>query len=84
MPKRSSRKKRLPDPNTLAFNIVRTISGEAPPAPALLSKPKNQAVVELGRLGGIKGGPARAAKLSARRRAAIARQAARTRWQKTS
>ena len=34
----------------------------------------------LGRLGGLKGGPARAAKLTARRRRAIARTAARARW----
>ena len=34
----------------------------------------------LGRLGGLKGGPARAARLSPSRRRAIARQAARARW----
>jgi hypothetical protein len=34
----------------------------------------------LGRLGGLKGGPARAARLSARRRREIARAAARARW----
>ena len=41
---------------------------------------KNAAAVELGRLGGLKGGKARAAKLSARRRSEIARKAARARW----
>jgi hypothetical protein len=34
----------------------------------------------LGRLGGMKGGPARAAKLTPRQRRAIARAAARARW----
>jgi len=34
----------------------------------------------LGRLGGLKGGPARATKLPAQRRRAIARAAARARW----
>lgn len=41
---------------------------------------KNPAAVALGRLGGKKGGPARADKLSAERRTEIARQAAQTRW----
>lgn len=41
---------------------------------------KNQAAVELGRLGGVKGGPARANKLSVERRSEIARTAAAARW----
>ena len=41
---------------------------------------KNPAAVELGRLGGAKGGKARAAKLSIRRRAQIAKKAAKARW----
>jgi hypothetical protein len=40
----------------------------------------NPHAAALGRLGGLKGGPARAAKLSATRRRAIARIAARSRW----
>jgi hypothetical protein len=36
----------------------------------------------LGRLGGLKGGPARAAALSAKRRREIAKAAARARWRK--
>lgn len=43
---------------------------------------KNPAAVELGRLGGLKGGKARAEKLSAKRRSAIARAAANARWAK--
>ena len=43
---------------------------------------KNPHAAALGRLGGLKGGPARAAVLSPRRRRAIASQAARARWQK--
>jgi hypothetical protein len=38
----------------------------------------------LGRLGGVKGGPARAAKLDARQRKEIARIAANARWKKRS
>jgi len=41
---------------------------------------KNPAAVALGRLGGLKGGPARAEKLSPERRFEIARKAARARW----
>jgi hypothetical protein len=40
----------------------------------------NPHAAALGRLGGLKGGVARAAKLTARRRRAIARAAARARW----
>jgi hypothetical protein len=43
---------------------------------------KNPAVVALGRLGGIKGGPARAAKLTAKERKRIAQKAAKERWAK--
>lgn len=41
---------------------------------------KNQAAVMLGRLGGLKGGKARAEKLSPRKRSQIARRAAQARW----
>lgn len=41
---------------------------------------KNPAAVELGRLGGQKGGKARAAKLTPKQRSEIASKAARTRW----
>jgi hypothetical protein len=41
---------------------------------------KNPAAVELGRLGGKKGGKARAAKLTPEERSAIARKAAKARW----
>jgi hypothetical protein len=41
---------------------------------------KNPAAVALGRLGGKKGGPARAKKLSAEQRREIARKAAEARW----
>lgn len=52
-------------------------------ADATEEKPeKNPAAVALGRLGGLKGGKARAAKLSAKRRKEIAREAAKSRWAK--
>ena len=70
MPKRSSK-----DENEIAFGIVAQVTQEAEEQPA-----KNPAAVALGRLGGKKGGPARAAKLSAAKRRAIAKKAAAARW----
>jgi hypothetical protein len=43
---------------------------------------KNPAAVALGRLGGLKGGKARAEKLSANERKSIAKKAAAARWSK--
>jgi hypothetical protein len=43
---------------------------------------KNAAAVALGRLGGLKGGKARARKLTAKQRTQSARRAARARWAK--
>lgn len=43
---------------------------------------KNPAAVALGRLGGLKGGKARAESLSAKRRKEIAKAAAKARWKK--
>jgi hypothetical protein len=45
---------------------------------------KNPAAVALGRLGGLKGGKARAKKLSAKRRSEIASRAAEARWKNAS
>jgi hypothetical protein len=70
------------DLNQAAHDIVRRATEEqaaAKPAPA-----KNPAAVELGRLGGLKGGKARAKKLSKRRRSEIARKAAKKRWKAKS
>lgn len=44
---------------------------------------KNPAAVAFGRLGGLKGGKARAAALSARKRKLIARKGAKARWKNT-
>ena len=72
MLKRSSK-----DLNQTAFSIVQQSTGQAAPVPA-----KNPAAVALGRLGGLKGGKARAANLSAKKRKEIARKAATARWGK--
>jgi hypothetical protein len=52
------------------------------PADSAAEKEKNPAAVALGRLGGLKGGKARAEKLSPERRAEIAKKAAAKRWAK--
>jgi hypothetical protein len=66
------------DLNQLAKSIVDQATGEAAPLP---NEPeKNPAAVALGRLGGIKGGAARAKKLTAEERSEIARKAAKKRW----
>jgi len=73
-------KRRTSDVNQLAKSIVDLATGNP-----LTEEPhpiKNQAAVELGRLGGLKGGKARAEKLSAKKRQEIARQAALVRWNK--
>jgi hypothetical protein len=49
-----------------------------------VSPKKNPAAVALGKLGGKKGGPARAKSLSGTRRSEIARLAAQTRWARES
>jgi hypothetical protein len=79
MPKRSSREK---DPSELARHVLDTVVPDAELAnQAEPAKPeKNPAAVALGRLGGKKGGKARAAKLTAEERREIARKAARKRW----
>lgn len=55
----------------------------ATPTSKTTGKKKNPAAVALGRLGGLKGGPARMVKLTAKRRSEIARNAVLARWNKT-
>ena len=67
----AKRPRRPADPNQLAAAIVSEATDQ---------KPKNPHAVALGRLGGKVGGPARAAKLSKKRRSEIAKKAAQARW----
>lgn len=67
------------DPNQVAFDVVRQATGEMPEEPP---SQKNPAAVTLGRLGGLKGGKARAAGLTPEQRKAIAKKAAEKRWGK--
>ncbi len=76
MPKRS---RKLPrDANARAAAIVKLATGETEPEDA--DAGKNPAAVALGRLGGLKGGKARAAKLTKKQRSEAAKKAAKARW----
>ncbi len=76
-------RKRPRDPNQLAKRIVDLATGEATEeTPIPPDEGKDPAAVSLGRRGGLKGGKARAEKLTAEERAEIARKAATRRWAK--
>ena len=71
-------RKKHPDLNELATVIVtETIDEEKPEEPI---SDKNPAAVALGRLGGLKGGKARANKLTPEQRKEISQKAAKARW----
>ena len=89
MLKRSSKKKKKTDINELASQIVSETTedttvnnwdneGRAIPE----SDGKNPAAVALGRLGGLKGGKARAKNMTKKERSESARKAALARWKK--
>ncbi len=79
MPDRS-RKHRPADLNALAASIVADSVDEDKGEPA--DDGKDPAAVALGRKGGLKGGKARAAKLTPEQRSETARRAAAARWNK--
>jgi hypothetical protein len=68
------RKRSSKDVNQMAFAVVER-------AIKVPNHRKNPAAVALGRLGGKKGGPARAANLTPEERSEIARVAAQARWE---
>lgn len=72
--------KRPRDPNQLAKTIADLATGQVSEPP--FDYKKNPHAVELGRLGGLVGGNARAKKLSKARRSKIAKKAAKARWSK--
>ena len=85
----SKRPKRPRDFAQLAKSIVDEATGqteerpaEPEPEPELTNDERHAAAVALGRLGGKKGGKARAEKLTPEQRKAIAKKAAAARWKK--
>jgi hypothetical protein len=80
MPNRSSNRGRgKPDLNVRAFETMLIATGQMEKA---VAPEKNPAAVSLGRLGGLKGGKARADKLTPEARKQIAKKAAAARWKK--
>jgi hypothetical protein len=75
MPKRPRRPR---DPNELAFQVFQEAIGERQQEDP--DAGKNPAAVALGKLGGAKGGAARAAKMTPEERKESAQKAARARW----
>lgn len=78
MPDRSSKRPR--DVNELARQLVDEATGDQPITRPPVEREKNPAAVALGRLGGLKGGAARAKKLTPEERSESARKAALKRW----
>jgi hypothetical protein len=77
------RKPKTPDPAAFAFGIMQHVieaTGDTPEPQPAPTKGKDPAAVALGRKGGLKGGPARAKKMTAKQRSASAKKAARARW----
>ncbi len=84
MPSRASKPNRPRDPNLLARSVMEDLIGEkmdgSPLEPKEPPREKNAAAVALSKLGASKGGLARAASLSERKRKMIAKKAAAARW----
>jgi len=79
----AKRPKRPRDPAQLAKLMIDIASGEVEDRdPTAAELGKDPAASALGRIGGLKGGAARARKLSQSERSAIAKKAARARWKK--
>lgn len=75
------RKKREHDFSVTAFRVVQEATGQVEPEQTKPSdKTKKFDAKALGRLGGLKGGKARAEKLTPERRREIAKKAAEARW----
>jgi hypothetical protein len=82
MPNRSRKAVKPKDTQQLARHVLDSVvpDAEPPKGKEKAAKKKDPAAVALGRKGGIKGGAARAAKMTAEERAESARKAAKARW----
>jgi hypothetical protein len=79
----NKRQKKEHDFAVNAFRVVQEATGQTEPKqekPLPTEDGKNPNAVALGRLGGLKGGKARAAKMTPERRKEIAQKAAQARW----
>jgi hypothetical protein len=78
MPRDPQGRKRPADVIGNAVHVVRLATGQIEQPTA--KSAKNEAAVSLGRLGGLKGGKARASKMTPEQRSDSARKAVTTRW----
>ena len=87
MPERSGTKKTPPktklkrprtDPNKAARSVLDAVIARTEGKPGAVAK--NPAAVALGRMGGLKGGKARAESMTPKQRSASAKKAAKARW----
>jgi hypothetical protein len=84
----AKKNKKATDVNVIAHDILQALTGEPMQTTSVKKAssdnqpPKNPAAVALGRLGGLKGGRARAEALSPSQRKQIAKNAALKRWKK--
>lgn len=80
----AEKRKRDHDFSVTAYRVVQKAIGQIEPEPNEIEpesvEGKNPHAVALGRLGGLKGGKARASKLTVERRKEIAQKAAMARW----
>jgi len=77
--KTGAKPKRPPsDPNKAARSVLDAVIARTEGAPATVAK--NPAAVALGRMGGLKGGRARAESMTPKQRSASAKKAAKARW----
>lgn len=80
MPKRTAKTRPSSDPAVAAFQVVARLTGRSAELPAPKLVKKNPHAVAMGRLGGKKGGPARARSLTVEQLAEIGRIGAAKRW----
>jgi hypothetical protein len=80
----NKRQKKEHDFAVNAYRVVQEATGQTEPKQEkpLSTEGKNPNAVALGRLGGLKGGKARAAKMTPEQRKEIAKKAAKARWSK--
>lgn len=82
MPDQSSKKPKRPRDLNLLGKKIMEIATEGGPETQPIEDTRNPHAVALGRLGGQKGGKARAEKLTPEQRSEISRKAAKARWEK--
>jgi hypothetical protein len=83
---KKQRQRKRPDPAVTGFDIMQRViaaSGDTPEEPAADLAGKDPAAVALGRRGGLKGGKARAAKMTKKQLSESAKKAAMARWRKS-